>query len=64
MTNKFIFQSSGTNNQKAARRTRIPPAPGRFRPHFHEEESRKNLDMLPKEWYGKNSYTTDGFKWN
>ena len=47
-----------------ARRTRIPPAPGRFRPYFHEEESRKNLDMLPKEWYGKNSYTTDGFKWN
>lgn len=48
MTNKFIFQSSGTNNQKAARRTRIPPAPGRFRPHFHEEESRKNLTCYQK----------------
>ena len=22
-----------------ARRTHIPPAPGRFRPYFHEEES-------------------------
>ena len=28
-----------SNNQKAVRRTHIPPAPGRFRPYFHEEES-------------------------